>query len=62
MKPGNRGPPRPTRRGFLTATSGLAALTGSGLAPYAAPAHEAPQDAETANDMVPFWGEHQAGF
>jgi deferrochelatase/peroxidase EfeB len=61
MKSADRDSPQPTRRGFLTATSGLAALAGSGLAPHAARALEAPQAPETAKDIVPFWGQHQAG-
>jgi deferrochelatase/peroxidase EfeB len=54
-------PPQATRRGFLTATAGLAALAGSNLAPSAARALEAPQDAEAAKASEPFWGEHQGG-
>ena len=54
-------PPQATRRGFLTATAGLAALAGSNLAPSAARALEAPQGAEAAKASEPFWGEHQGG-
>ena len=49
--------PQATRRGFLSATAGLAALAGSSLAPGAARA----QGAETAKTSEPFWGEHQGG-
>ncbi len=49
--------PHASRRGFLTATAGLAALAGSHLAPGAARA----QGAETKSAIEPFWGEHQGG-
>jgi deferrochelatase/peroxidase EfeB len=48
-------PPQATRRGFLSATAGLAAFAGSNLAPGAARAVEA------APTIEPFWGEHQGG-
>ena len=51
-------PPQATRRGFLTATAGLAALAGSNLAPSAARALDAPQSAQAAKASEPFWGEH----
>ncbi|MGO9851363.1 MAG: Dyp-type peroxidase, partial [Steroidobacteraceae bacterium] len=54
-------PPQATRRGFLTATAGLAALAGSNLAPSAARALDAAQDAEAAKATEPFWGAHQGG-
>jgi deferrochelatase/peroxidase EfeB len=54
-------PPRATRRGFLSATAGLAALAGSNLAPGAARALDPAPDAGAARATEPFWGEHQGG-
>ncbi len=56
--------PRATRRGFLTATAGLAAVAGSSLAPGAARALDIPQGAgaEAAKTTEPFWGLHQSGI
>jgi len=54
--------PRATRRGFLTATAGLAAIAGSSLAPSAARALDAAQGAEAAKTTEPFWGAHQGGI
>ena len=54
-------PPQTTRRGFLSATAGLAAVAGSNLAPSAARALDAQVDAEAAKASEPFWGEHQGG-
>jgi deferrochelatase/peroxidase EfeB len=54
-------PPQATRRGFFSATAGLAALAGSNLAPGAARALGAAQGAEAAKATEPFWGEHQGG-
>jgi deferrochelatase/peroxidase EfeB len=49
--------PRATRRGFLTATAGLAAFAGAGLPPSAAKA------ASTADPTIePFFGPHQSGI
>jgi deferrochelatase/peroxidase EfeB len=53
--------PQATRRGFLSATAGLAALAGSNLAPGAARALDAAPDAEPAKAIEPFWGAHQGG-
>ncbi|HEY1944181.1 MAG TPA: iron uptake transporter deferrochelatase/peroxidase subunit [Roseiarcus sp.] len=50
-----------SRRGFLSATAGLAAFAGFNAAPSAARALEASEGAETTRDVTPFWGEHQAG-
>jgi deferrochelatase/peroxidase EfeB len=50
--------PRSTRRGFLAATAGLAAVAGSSLAPTATQA----QSAEAAKTVEPFWGAHQGGI
>jgi deferrochelatase/peroxidase EfeB len=54
----NRDRPRSTRRGFLAATAGLAAVAGSNLAPTAAQA----QSAGAADTTEPFWGAHQGGI
>jgi deferrochelatase/peroxidase EfeB len=53
--------PQATRRGFLSATAGLAALAGSNLVPGAARALDAAPDAEPAKAIEPFWGAHQGG-
>jgi deferrochelatase/peroxidase EfeB len=53
--------PRATRRGFLSATAGLAAVAGANLAPGGARAFEPPPAAEAAKTSEPFWGEHQGG-
>ncbi|MBV8473663.1 MAG: deferrochelatase/peroxidase EfeB [Hyphomicrobiales bacterium] len=53
--------PKATRRGFLGATAGLAALTGLSAAPGAARALEGAEAAPAASTVTPFWGEHQAG-
>jgi deferrochelatase/peroxidase EfeB len=60
----DRNEPRATRRGFLAATAGLAAVAGSNLAPGAAQALDATQGAgaEAAKTMEPFWGAHQGGI
>jgi deferrochelatase/peroxidase EfeB len=55
-------PPRATRRGFLSATAGLAALAGAGVAPSAARAVEEAPDADAAKAVEPFWGAHQGGI
>jgi deferrochelatase/peroxidase EfeB len=54
--------PQPSRRGFLTATAGLAALAGANLAPGAARALEARPAADPGDATEPFWGEHQGGI
>ena len=56
--------PRATRRRFLTATAGLAAVAGSSLAPGAARALDLPQGAgaAAAKTTEPFWGLHQSGI
>ena len=59
MKPSDRAPPLPTRRGLLAAAAGLATLAGSNLAPCAARAAAEP---EAKKDAEPFWGEHQGGI
>ena len=61
MKSSDRDQPQPTRRGFLSATAGLAAFAGANLTPAGARALDAPRNAEAAADVVPFWAEHQAG-
>jgi deferrochelatase/peroxidase EfeB len=53
-------PVRPTRRGFLAATAGLAAAAGSGVA--AAAATETETGAANAASVEPFWGRHQSGI
>jgi deferrochelatase/peroxidase EfeB len=53
--------PRATRRGFLSATAGLAAFAGANLAPDAARALEPAPAAEAVRTSEPFWGEHQGG-
>jgi len=53
--------PRATRRGFLTATAGLAAVAGANFAPGAARAEDAAQSAQVAKTTEPFWGAHQSG-
>ncbi len=53
--------PQATRRGFLSATAGLAALAGANLAPSAARAADAAQDSGAAKASEPFWGAHQGG-
>jgi deferrochelatase/peroxidase EfeB len=54
-------PPQATRRGFLSATAGLAAFAGSNLAPSAARALDPAQGGAAASATAPFWGEHQGG-
>jgi deferrochelatase/peroxidase EfeB len=60
----DRNEPRATRRGFLAATAGLAAVAGSTLTPGAAQALDAAQGAgvEAAKTTEPFWGAHQGGI
>jgi len=54
--------PQATRRGFLAATAGLAAVAGSSLPQGAARALDAaPAGAEAPKAMEPFWGAHQGG-
>ena len=62
MKDSGSDQPRSTRRGFLAATAGLAAVAGSNLAPNSASALDAPQAAEAPKTMEPFWGAHQSGI
>ncbi len=58
----NRGP---SRRGFLAAAGGLAAVTGAGLATTAVAATSAPgavANAASPHAIEPFFGPHQAGI
>ena len=57
----DRTAPRATRRGFLAATAGLAAVAGSSLASNPVRAHDDAQGAE-ARTTEPFWGAHQGGI
>jgi deferrochelatase/peroxidase EfeB len=54
--------PRTTRRRFLTATAGLAAVAGANFAPGAARGQEAAQSAQAARTTEPFWGARQSGI
>jgi deferrochelatase/peroxidase EfeB len=56
-----QGRPRATRRGFLTATAGLAAVAGSGLA-GSVQAIETPQGAPAKESVEPFYGANQSGI
>jgi deferrochelatase/peroxidase EfeB len=49
--------PRATRRGFLTAAAGAAALAGAQL-----PAQQARAEAAAGSDLEPFYGAHQGGI
>jgi deferrochelatase/peroxidase EfeB len=60
----NQDKPKATRRGFLAATAGLAAVAGSNLVQGSANALDAiPSDAtDGAKTSEPFWGAHQSGI
>jgi deferrochelatase/peroxidase EfeB len=60
----DRGGPQATRRGFLSATAGLAAIAGSSIAAGAAQTPGAIQanQAEAAGNAEPFWGARQGGI
>ncbi len=62
MTDGHQAGPRATRRGFLAATAGLAAVAGSNLSPGAAQTLAAAQGGEAAKATEPFWGAHQGGI
>ncbi len=59
MSAEERGRPRPTRRGFLAATAGLAAAAGAGLGGAAVTEAAA---APAGRGIEPFWGKHQGGI